>query len=234
LGLGTLVGCSTLGESNFITIGSGEVALGVLVFFISIFISAFFFKYGKYYDRKKLEKAHSADLIKFTEELKLCRKAASEFKSKYNLPTGYSDHSGTTTACLAAASLGAEILEFHVTFDKRMFGPDASSSLTIDDVKQLVKGVRQIETALSNPMTKEIDEGKKVVKTMFGKYWYRSGINESMKTDRTKQEISLKKKKTRIYNLLPGLIGNRLTEFINNNPNMTNEEICNRIINTQF
>jgi N,N'-diacetyllegionaminate synthase len=92
-----------------------------------------------------------------------------ELKSKYNLPTGYSDHSGTTTACLAAASLGAEILEFHVTFDKRMFGPDASSSLTIDDVKQLVKGVRQIETALLNPMTKEIDEGKKVVKTMFGK-----------------------------------------------------------------
>ena len=93
----------------------------------------------------------------------------SELKARYNLPTGYSDHSGTTTACLAAASLGAEILEFHVTFDKRMFGPDATSSLTIDEVKHLVTGVRQIEMALSNPITKEIDENKRVLKTMFGK-----------------------------------------------------------------
>ena len=92
-----------------------------------------------------------------------------ELKARYNLPTGYSDHSGTTTACLAAASLGAEVLEFNVTFDKRMFGPDASSSLTIDEVKQVVTGVRQIETALSTPIAKEIDESKKVVKTMFGK-----------------------------------------------------------------
>jgi N,N'-diacetyllegionaminate synthase len=93
----------------------------------------------------------------------------SELKARYNLQTGYSDHSGTSTACLAAASLGAEVLEFHVTFDKRMFGPDASSSLTIDEVKQLVIGVRQIETALSNPITKDIDENKRILKTMFGK-----------------------------------------------------------------
>ncbi len=93
----------------------------------------------------------------------------SEIKARYNLPTGYSDHSGTITACLAAASIGAEVLEFHVTFDKRMFGPDASSSLTIDEVKQLVTGVRQIETALLNPITKDIDEKKRALKTMFGK-----------------------------------------------------------------
>jgi N-acetylneuraminate synthase len=93
----------------------------------------------------------------------------SELKARYNLQTGYSDHSGTATACLAAATLGAEIIEFHVTFDKRMFGPDASSSLTIDEVKQLVTGVRQIETALLNPITTDIDENKRVLKTMFGK-----------------------------------------------------------------
>jgi len=92
-----------------------------------------------------------------------------ELKDKFNLTTGYSDHSGTPTACIAAASMGAEILEFHVVFDKRMFGPDASSSLSIDDVKYLVQAVRQVETAKNNPIQKEITTAHKELKVMFGK-----------------------------------------------------------------
>src|SRR6056297_1659916 len=48
-----------------------------------------------------------------------------ELKKRYEMPVGFSDHSGDIYACLAATALGAEILEFHVVFDKRMFGPDA-------------------------------------------------------------------------------------------------------------
>ncbi len=92
-----------------------------------------------------------------------------ELKDKFNLKTGYSDHSGVPTACIAAASLGAEILEFHVVFDKRMFGPDASSSLTIDEVKYLVKAVRQIEIAKNNPLQRQISTNQNELKTMFGK-----------------------------------------------------------------
>lgn len=92
-----------------------------------------------------------------------------ELKDKFNLTTGFSDHSGTPTACIAAASMGAEILEFHVVFDKRMFGPDASSSLTIDEVKYLVKAVRQIEIAKNNPLKKELSDQHKELKVMFGK-----------------------------------------------------------------
>jgi N-acetylneuraminate synthase len=92
-----------------------------------------------------------------------------ELKDKFNLTTGYSDHSGTPTACIAAASMGAEILEFHVVFDKRMFGPDASSSLSIDEVKYLANAVRQIEAAQNNPMQKEITTAHKELKVMFGK-----------------------------------------------------------------
>lgn len=67
---------------------------------------------------------------------------------------GFSDHSGNIYAGLAAVSLGSRLLEFHVTFDKRMFGPDTSSSLTIDEVSQLVQGVRFIERALKNSIDK--------------------------------------------------------------------------------
>ena len=66
-------------------------------------------------------------------------------KERYRLKTGFSDHSGDIYACLAAVALGAEIIEFHAVFDKKMFGPDAKSSMTIDQIKSLVKGVRQIE-----------------------------------------------------------------------------------------
>lgn len=67
---------------------------------------------------------------------------------------GFSDHSGTIYPCIAAVALGAQILEFHAVFDKRMFGPDASSSLSIDQITELVKGVRYIGKSLENPIDK--------------------------------------------------------------------------------
>jgi N-acetylneuraminate synthase len=67
---------------------------------------------------------------------------------------GFSDHSGLIYPCIAATTLGAKVIEFHVVFDKRMFGPDAKSSLTIDEVSKLVKGVRFIETAMEHPIDK--------------------------------------------------------------------------------
>jgi N,N'-diacetyllegionaminate synthase len=105
-----------------------------------------------------------------------------DLKERYNIPIGFSDHSGTPTACIAAASLGAEILEYHVAFDKKMFGPDATSSLTISEVKQLVDAVRQIEIALQNPIKKEIDESKLLLKTLFGKSL---AINQDLKKGET-------------------------------------------------
>jgi N,N'-diacetyllegionaminate synthase len=90
-------------------------------------------------------------------------------QNKFNLPIGFSDHSGDIFACLAATTLGAEILEFHVVFDKRMFGPDASSSLTIEQVKQLVSGVRAIEKALSVSLEKKPSEDKLPLKSLFEK-----------------------------------------------------------------
>jgi N,N'-diacetyllegionaminate synthase len=73
----------------------------------------------------------------------------SELKNRYKCKVGLSDHSGTIYPSIASIPLGAEILEFHVTFDKRMFGPDSTSSLNIDEVKELVKGVRFIEKSLT-------------------------------------------------------------------------------------
>lgn len=58
---------------------------------------------------------------------------------------GLSDHSGTIWPSVLAASLGAEYVEVHVMMDRRMSGIDAHSSVTIDELAQLVQGVRFVE-----------------------------------------------------------------------------------------
>jgi N,N'-diacetyllegionaminate synthase len=92
-----------------------------------------------------------------------------EMKSRYRLPVGFSDHSGEIYASLAAVTLGAELLEFHAVFNKEMFGPDTRSSLTIDQVVQLVKGVRQIEEATHEIVNKDQNQKFGELKDNFGK-----------------------------------------------------------------
>lgn len=62
-------------------------------------------------------------------------------------PVGLSDHSGTIYAGLAAALLGCDILEVHVKLSPHDQGFDASSSITVEQLRMLVEGVRFIERA---------------------------------------------------------------------------------------
>ncbi|MEM7122383.1 MAG: N-acetylneuraminate synthase family protein [Pseudomonadota bacterium] len=56
-----------------------------------------------------------------------------DMRERYDCPVGLSDHSGTPYPALAALARGFGLIEVHVTFDRRMFGPDVSSSLTLDE-----------------------------------------------------------------------------------------------------
>jgi N-acetylneuraminate synthase len=67
------------------------------------------------------------------------------FRERYGCPAGLSDHSGTIFAGLAAATLGAAMVEVHVTLAREMFSPDRSVSITPAELRQLVEGVRFIE-----------------------------------------------------------------------------------------
>ena len=90
-------------------------------------------------------------------------------KERYHLPTGFSDHSGDIYASLAATAMGAEIIEFHVVFDKNMFGPDAKASLTIDQIKNVVKGINEITTDLQKKTNKESSDAFADLKKIFQK-----------------------------------------------------------------
>ncbi|QYJ95155.1 N-acetylneuraminate synthase family protein [Shewanella spartinae] len=92
-----------------------------------------------------------------------------ELKNRYNVAVGLSDHSGTVFPSLAAVARGAQILEVHVVFDKMMFGPDSTSSLTINELSFLCKGVCDIKTMLDNPIDKNITSVDSNLKVIFGK-----------------------------------------------------------------
>jgi len=77
------------------------------------------------------------------------------YRDRYQIPVGLSDHSGKIFPGLAAVTLGASILEVHVTLGREMFGPDVPVSLTPSELNELVEGVRFIESALSHPVDKD-------------------------------------------------------------------------------
>jgi len=77
------------------------------------------------------------------------------FRERYHCPVGLSDHSGVIYPGLAAATLGVELLEVHVTLSRDMFGPDVSASQTTTELKQLVEGIRYIEKMKVNEIDKD-------------------------------------------------------------------------------
>jgi N,N'-diacetyllegionaminate synthase len=64
------------------------------------------------------------------------------------LPIGYSDHTTGLQASLAAVALGATIIEKHFTLSRDQEGPDHPASLEPDELRELVRGIRETTTAL--------------------------------------------------------------------------------------
>lgn len=64
---------------------------------------------------------------------------------EFGVPVGYSDHSLGLEGSLAAAALGARVIEKHFTLDRSLPGPDHAASLLPDELTRLVAGVRRVE-----------------------------------------------------------------------------------------
>lgn len=77
-------------------------------------------------------------------------RAIQTLQQAFQLPVGYSDHTMGTEVPVAAVALGAVVIEKHFTLDRSMQGPDHKASLEPDELKQMVKEIRNIETALGD------------------------------------------------------------------------------------
>lgn len=78
-----------------------------------------------------------------------------QLRGRYGCKVGLSDHSGTIFAGIAAATVGIDLLEVHVTMSREAFGPDVPASVTTDELRTLVEGVRFVEAARANPVDKD-------------------------------------------------------------------------------
>lgn len=76
--------------------------------------------------------------------------AIKALRERLHVPVGYSDHTAGTEASIAAVALGAVIIEKHFTISRQMEGPDHKASLEPEELKKLISGIRNIETALGN------------------------------------------------------------------------------------
>jgi N-acetylneuraminate synthase len=137
------------------------------------------------------------------------------FRERYHCAVGLSDHSGTIYPGLTAAALGIQLLEVHVTFSRQTFGPDVLASVTMDELQQLVEGVRFIEKMMANPVDKEAIAGKfnelraTFTKSIVARKSLKAGT--ILKAD----DLSLKKPGTGIpANRLPEICGRRLKRSV--------------------
>lgn len=82
-------------------------------------------------------------------------------------PVGFSDHSGDPLVLAAGVGYGAEILEYHIVFDKNSFGPDSTSSIEVRDIAKVASSLKNIYESQSFQYSQS--EEMKSNKTIFGK-----------------------------------------------------------------
>ncbi|BAI79864.1 N-acetylneuraminate synthase [Deferribacter desulfuricans SSM1] len=81
-------------------------------------------------------------------------KAMLTIKEAFKVNIGYSDHTLGIEVPIAAVALGASVIEKHFTLDKNLPGPDHKASLEPNELKAMVKAIRNIEKALGNGIKK--------------------------------------------------------------------------------
>ena len=77
-------------------------------------------------------------------------KAMMLMKMIYGRDVGYSDHTVGITVPIAAAALGASVIEKHITLDRNATGPDHKTSLEPDEFRVMVRAIRTVEEALGD------------------------------------------------------------------------------------
>jgi len=79
----------------------------------------------------------------------------------FGLPVGFSDHTLGVEVAVAAVALGACVIEKHFTLDRTLPGPDHQASLTPEELKELVRSIRNVEAAMGHgrkePVASEAD-----------------------------------------------------------------------------
>ncbi len=124
----------------------------------------------------KIFKDHNCELMLFhtvstypasLEDLNL--KCINNLREKYNLNIGYSGHESSVSPSIIAASIGASVIERHITLDRAMYGSDQAASLQEEGLKKLVNVIRNIPKILGDGEKKFNPKEKLIAKKL--RYW---------------------------------------------------------------
>lgn len=88
-------------------------------------------------------------------------KAMQTIANAFHLPVGYSDHTEGIHIPIAAVAMGAKVIEKHFTLDKTMEGPDHKASLEPNELKEMVRCIREVEISLGDGIKQESESEKK-------------------------------------------------------------------------
>lgn len=82
-------------------------------------------------------------------------------REELGIPVGYSDHTRGIEIPIAAAALGATVIEKHFTLDRNMEGPDHKASLEPDELRAMIRAIRNMESALGSGKKEPSESEKK-------------------------------------------------------------------------
>lgn len=89
-------------------------------------------------------------------------------RQKFDVPVGYSGHETTIIPSVAAANMGAVVIERHITLDKMMAGLDQAASLEPQELKKMIQYIRESEKARGFPI-KKMTRGEILQREVLGK-----------------------------------------------------------------
>jgi N-acetylneuraminate synthase len=87
-------------------------------------------------------------------------------RDRYGVLVGYSGHETGLPSSLAAAVLGACIVERHITLDRSMWGSDHAASLEPNGITRLVRDIRLIEKAMGDGVKRVLEREQPIIKKL--------------------------------------------------------------------
>lgn len=134
-----------------------------------------------------------------------------QIHSRYDIPAGLSDHSGTPWPAIIALARGASVIEVHVTFDRRMFGPDTKASVTFKELSMICAARDAMRKIDESPVNKDLTAIEmRTMRDTFGKSLalrYPMNVGETI----TRDSLTTKKPATGIpYEDINKVVGKKL------------------------
>jgi N-acetylneuraminate synthase len=148
-----------------------------------------------------------------------------EMKERYNLPVGLSDHTLTNYASFAAVTMGASVIEKHLTLSRQLYGSDAKHSLEPAEFSDLVQGIRAVETMCQTGVDKDDIERFRTMKETFEKSLV-ARVDIPAGTVITPEMLACKKPGTGIpAGRLCEVVGRRAARFIGSDTALAESDI---------